>query len=1269
VRRGALILLVLLLALLGAGAFGVQRLLYTQAGLEFALRQLERLPAVQVETTGARGSLAGALSFDRVLVEHEAVRIDARGIRLVSQPLGMLAGALDLEDVAVERVEVRLKPRPPRPDQPLHFLPAWLRIEAPAFAIRNVALTLQNDTRVDVAEVTGDLRATRWRIDLERLVLRAAQGRVAGTLALRATQPLGVRSSLGGEWRFPEDEFEYRFRVSTSGRLDRLATEVRLDSPAQLSFVGTLLDLDEQPRARGTIRIVDVDGSPWLTAGTLPKVSGTIALAADDEALGVDGTLTSPALPDQPLRLRGGGRWEERAFAIHEMRAWLPRLGLDLTTAGRIELPAADAPQGTLPWLALQGGWTALRWPLDPAADPVVGSPSGRYTLEGTLPYAFTLQTEVAGPSMPRVAFAAAGAIDRPGLRLDRFNGEALGGRIEGRGTLQWSGEQAWSFQVAGRELSVAELRPGVDGRVSFSGRIEGRGLTADAPWTARLASLSGTMYGRPLTGRGEISHRAGIYELRDVRVANGTSFADLKGRVGPQLLDLAWDLDLRSLGIVLPGMAGQLTSRGTARGTPQRPLLAGTARARSFEYAGVRIVDLQADLDVDTTDRRASRIALDANEVSAGGLLFESVRAGLEGTMAEHAVILTLDSPGSEDGRIARFDALLNAGGRFDVARRAWSGDLTAASVDFADGEARLLQPAALELSAGAQRAAPICLRTSDDARLCFEGEHRSAPPAWRVIYSAQDWPVQRILNTLLGWREFDGRLQASGWAEKVPGREWVGGSSLLVHEPSLNMPRNKFRYERIPLGGARLDVFAEPEELRAALDLSVDETTRVEGEAVATRRARLADSPLRGRITGRSEAIKALPLIVPELDRAAGRLEGALQLGGTLGAPELEGEFRLRDAQLEFYRTNLVLRNVQADATFRGDTLAFTGRGETRKGALDVNGQFAWPGGVMTGSMRLRGEELLVSDTPEYRVVASPDLLLRAGADGYLVEGTVEIPMARISPRELTATVSTSPDERIVGIDVDELGRANEKPSTADRVTTRIRVVLGDSVRIASYGLKARLEGEVVVSSRPDDVVRGNGTIRVAEGEYRAFGQDVRITKGLLTFRDTPLGEPQLEIVAERRIKNEDIVIVVAVRGTLDQPFISITSTPAMSDAEALSFLLTGRSIDTLQSGEAASVNQAAESLALSGGGLLLGGLGSRLGLDELSLERTGEEDTSVVFGKFLSPKLFVSYGISIAEAINTVKLRYLLNERWSLKAEAGLEQSADVEYRIER
>jgi translocation and assembly module TamB len=305
------------------------------------------------------------------------------------------------------------------------------------------------------------------------------------------------------------------------------------------------------------------------------------------------------------------------------------------------------------------------------------------------------------------------------------------------------------------------------------------------------------------------------------------------------------------------------------------------------------------------------------------------------------------------------------------------------------------------------------------------------------------------------------------------------------------------------------------------------------------------------------------------------------------------------------------------------------------------------------------------MVADTPDFRIIASPEIVLRAGVDGYVVEGEVKVPTARISPRQLTSSVSTSPDERIVGID----DLADNAPSTGQRVLSRILVSLGDTVRVDAYGLKARLEGGVTVRTRPGDVARGDGTIKIVEGEYKAFGQDVKIARGSLTYANAPLNDPVVDLVAERRIEDADVTVSVNVRGTLDAPYVTLTSNPAMSSNEALSYLLTGRSIDTLQSGEAANVNDAAESLAVSSGSLLLGTLGSRIGIDQVSVERTGEDDTSVVLGKYLSPKLFVSYGISIAEAINTIKLRYTLNSRWSVKAEAGLDQSADVEYRIER
>ena len=791
--------------------------------------------------------------------------------------------------------------------------------------------------------------------------------------------------------------------------------------------------------------------------------------------------------------------------------------------------------------------------------------------------------------------------------------------------------------------------------------------VTASAPTlhsTARIASLSGVLWGRELNGKGEIARRDGGYELRGVRVTNGESYAQIDGRYG-QTIDLALDADLRSLAVVDPRLSGRLTARGRAQGTPARPSIIARATLAAFRYGDALIGSAEADVDLDLGDTRDSRVVVRASEVDSGTLQFDRVELRASGRTGEHELSLEAASPGDERYRLAGFEARIAARGAFEIEGRRWHGDLASAQLSFPDGSATLLQPAALDLSPVAMSAAPICLETGE-ARFCAEGQWTARPESWRLIYSAQDWPLKRLLTSLLGWREFDGVLQASGWIGKEPGQDWLGATTVLLDNASFDIPRNKFRTERVHLGGGRLDLFAEQDHIRANLDLSIGENARIQGEARAERVAGApwAEFPVTGRLHGGSEALTALPLFVPEIDRSAGRLDAQVTMNGTLGEPLFNGEFAVTDGRFEFYRTNFILADAQLTGRFEGDELSFKGRGTTSGGSVTLDGRFRWPEGVMNGSMQLKGDRLLVADTPEYRIVASPDLTVTANTNGYLVTGQVQIPSALIAPKDLTTSVSTSLDERVVGIDTEE-----DAPSTLERVRSQIDVVLGDDVRVDSYGLKAKLGGAVTVLTRPADVARGQGAINVLSGEYKAFGQDIRIARGRLSYDNTPLSQPTLDLVAERRIEDEDVTVAINVRGQLDQPFITITSTPAMSSNEALSFLLTGHSVDTLQSGEVQALDTAAESLAISGGGLLLGGIGSRLGFDQVSVERSGTDDTAVVLGKYLNPKLFVSYGISVAEAINTIKLRYTLSKKWSVKAEAGLDQGADLEYRIER
>ena len=73
--------------------------------------------------------------------------------------------------------------------------------------------------------------------------------------------------------------------------------------------------------------------------------------------------------------------------------------------------------------------------------------------------------------------------------------------------------------------------------------------------------------------------------------------------------------------------------------------------------------------------------------------------------------------------------------------------------------------------------------------------------------------------------------------------------------------------------------------------------------------------------------------------------------------------------------------------------------------------------------------------------------------------------------------------------------------------------------------------------------------------------------------------------------------------------------------------------------------------------------------MGIEDVGIESSLTNETSIVLGKYLSPKLYVSYGISLTESLNTLKLRYTLGDHWTIKTEFGEEGGADLVYTIDK
>ncbi len=194
---------------------------------------------------------------------------------------------------------------------------------------------------------------------------------------------------------------------------------------------------------------------------------------------------------------------------------------------------------------------------------------------------------------------------------------------------------------------------------------------------------------------------------------------------------------------------------------------------------------------------------------------------------------------------------------------------------------------------------------------------------------------------------------------------------------------------------------------------------------------------------------------------------------------------------------------------------------------------------------------------------------------------------------------------------------------------------------------------------------------------GEYRAFGQGLIIDKGSILFTGGPVTRPGIDLKALRR-PAEGITVGVFARGSLSKLDLTIFSEPSMSQSEQLSWLVLGQPLEQSSEGESNAISQLLLSLSLSKRDSLISGLGETFNLDTLRIKSGSNEAGStndnslaeLVLGKYLSPELYVSYGIGLFKPVNVLSLEYSLSRYWKLISETSAEISGgDIVYTIEK
>jgi translocation and assembly module TamB len=512
----------------------------------------------------------------------------------------------------------------------------------------------------------------------------------------------------------------------------------------------------------------------------------------------------------------------------------------------------------------------------------------------------------------------------------------------------------------------------------------------------------------------------------------------------------------------------------------------------------------------------------------------------------------------------------------------------------------------------------------------------------------------------TLRGEFTLDATLRPAGNA-------WQGQVRLASLDGGLKMGTTA-RGEIIRYDNFTLDVDFTPQRIQGRLgtgfkgDGYVDATFNTGWDAFA---------PLKGDLYFHNSRLFWMELFSPDLVRPRGKLAGHIGVAGTRGRPLLSGEATLTEftGELPALGVSLVDGGAElvalSDGSARIDgsmkTVSSTG-GTGTGGVLSVAGTLGWNNDTTPLQFQVRGDNVLVADTTDLRAVASPNVQVGFADNTIQVRGEVGIPSATIDVEKLDEGVSASEDVVV-------LDPADPERAPSSRLDLDLSLKVGDEVRLKGYGLEGTLAGTLHVRSQPGREMLATGRLDV-DGRYEAYGQKLRITRGELTWSNNAVSDPRINIRAEREVVSASVTAGIDVTGRASQPRARVWSNPSLSESEALAYLVLGRSLNTASSDESQRINAASSALG-AGAGLLASQLGAKIGLDDAGVLESRTLGGSVFgVGKYLSPKLYVSYGVSMIGSGSAVTLKYLLRKGFDVEIESStIETRGSINWRKEK
>ncbi len=855
-------------------------------------------------------------------------------------------------------------------------------------------------------------------------------------------------------------------------------------------------------------------------------------------------------------------------------------------------------------------------------------------------------------------------------IKIDQLQHDGAAGKILANGQVNLREGIAWDVNASLVRFKPQYFVSSVRGEVSGNVKSQGKWSDRYKRISIEKLNLAGIINNKVLRGQGNLAvvlnaNQQGLMPQQFEANNLFLSYASNQLQATGNAQNLRLKVNAPALYELYPGL------RGRAHGYinfQAQPRLSATANLMvdNFGFNDISVKKISLVGELPTSETRPSSIKAQMETLRTGDREIQHGAITLSGTRKAH--ILQIQGWNYYSKFYVQFAGGFNA-------KNDWLGQVQKGEFDSV--RAHLIQnqnaPIIFNSAKSELFVGPHCWR-SNDSQLCFDQPIHASQAKGNVSFVTQNLDLADFAAFMPEGLAMTGKLNGYAKASWAQGTQPKIDAKLVTRHGEIGLAAADPDDVASTMNYDEASVIAKSIQDKFLLRVDLKAPNIGTGYASVLINPYSANKSMQGEVAFNEVQLKILKPFIADVRKMDGTLSLAGKINGSLSEPLFDGEMRLKNGSISMISLPVNINNVQLYSSIRQNNASINGAFNSGSGVGTLTGEVDWKNDPRI-NLKLKGDKLLVRQAPLVTAVVDTDIELEAlpASRRVTVKGKVDVPRALISMPESSAdVVNVSSDVRIVRQGDDQL--ALLKAAKPWDIRADVAVSLGKQVIFQGFNSRIPLIGRLNLSQRGlETAMRANGAIGVSQKvTIEAYGQNLDLNRAIARFNG-PLSNPTLDVETRKTVSGS--IVGVRVTGTATSPSIQVYNDAGLSEQEALNALITGRinegssglsNAEGFKSDVNNTIAAAGISLGLGGTRALTNQIGRTFGLSGLALDAQGTgNDTQVSLTGYITPDLYIRYGVGVFTPVNKLTLRYQMNKRLYLEASESVEKAIDIFY----